>query len=75
MTGELDIITRTYDLILWSLNHTSKFPRDHRFSLGARLEDTLYSLFDNLIEAKSLLCRAYVRYVDDSCSVRTILAI
>ena len=67
MPGELDIITRTYDLILWSLNHTCKFPRDHRFSLGARLEDTLYSLFDDLIEAKftheksELLRRAALR--------------
>jgi hypothetical protein len=28
---ELTVITKTYDLILWSCNHTSKFPRNHRF--------------------------------------------
>ena len=28
------MITKTYDLILWSCNHTSKFPRNHRFVLG-----------------------------------------
>ena len=27
------MITKTYDLILWSCNHTSKFPRNHRFVL------------------------------------------
>ena len=31
---ELVVITKTYDLILWSCNHTSKFPRNHRFVLG-----------------------------------------
>ena len=28
---ELVVITKMYDLILWSCNHTSKFPRNHRF--------------------------------------------
>jgi hypothetical protein len=31
---ELVVITKTYDLILWSCNHTGKFPRNHRFVLG-----------------------------------------
>jgi hypothetical protein len=35
---ELIVITQTYDLILWSCNHTSKFPRNHRFVLGDRIE-------------------------------------
>jgi hypothetical protein len=26
---ELIVITKTYDLILWSCNHTAKFPRNH----------------------------------------------
>ena len=30
-TEELTVITKTYDLILWSCNHTSRFPRNHRF--------------------------------------------
>jgi hypothetical protein len=25
-------------LILWSCNHTGKFPRNHRFVLGERIE-------------------------------------
>lgn len=35
---ELNVITKTYDLILWSCNHTGKFPRNHRFVLGERIE-------------------------------------
>jgi hypothetical protein len=49
---ELVIITKTYDLILWSCNHTSRFPRQHRFVLGERLERTLYNLLETLIQAK-----------------------
>jgi hypothetical protein len=38
---ELIVITKKYDLILWSCNHTSKFPRNHRFVLGERIERNL----------------------------------
>lgn len=61
---ELVVITKTYDLILWSCNHTGKFPRNHRFVLGERIERKLYDLLETLIEAKysrvrlSLLQRA-----------------
>lgn len=49
---ELTIITKTYDLILWSCNHTGKFPRNHRFVLGERIERNLYDLLEVLIGAK-----------------------
>ena len=49
---ELTVITKTYDLILWSCQHTSRFPRQHRFVLGERLERTLYELLETLIQAK-----------------------
>ena len=35
---ELIVITKTYDLILWSCDHTSGFPHNHRFVLGERIE-------------------------------------
>ena len=41
---ELVAITKTYDLILWSCHHTGKFPRNHRFVLGERIERSLYDL-------------------------------
>ena len=40
------------DLILWSCNHTSRFPRNHRFVLGERIERNLYNLLETLIAAK-----------------------
>ena len=49
---ELTIITKTYDLILWSCNHTSTFPRNRRFVLGERIERNLYTLLETLIRAK-----------------------
>src|SRR5437660_5624591 len=49
---ELIVITKTYDLILWSCNHTSQFPRNHRFVLGERIERNLYDLLEILIQAK-----------------------
>jgi hypothetical protein len=49
---ELTVIVKTYDLILWSCNHTSRFPRQHRFVLGERIEHSLYDLLEILIQAK-----------------------
>jgi 23S rRNA-intervening sequence protein len=49
---ELTVITKTYDLILWSCNHTGRFPRNHRFVLGERIERNLYTLLETLIRAK-----------------------
>jgi hypothetical protein len=37
---------------LWSCNHTGKFPRNHRFVLGERIERNLYDLLELLIRAK-----------------------
>jgi hypothetical protein len=41
MSADLQILTKTYDLSLWTLGHTAKFPRSHRFSLGTRMEHKL----------------------------------
>jgi hypothetical protein len=49
---ELIVITKTYDLILWSCHHTGKFPRNHRFVLGERIERNLYDLLETLIRAR-----------------------
>jgi hypothetical protein len=51
-TEELTVITKTYDLILWSCHHTSRFPGNHRFVLGERIERNLYDLLETLIQAK-----------------------
>jgi hypothetical protein len=49
---ELTVITKAYDFILWSCDHTGKFPRSHRFVLGERIERNLYDLLEILIRAK-----------------------
>jgi hypothetical protein len=49
---ELTVIVKTYDLILWSCEHTSRFPQSHRFVLGERIERSLYDLLETLIQAK-----------------------
>jgi hypothetical protein len=50
--NELPVILKSYDLVLWTLNHTARFPRHHRYSLGQRIEGTLQDLLDVLIEAR-----------------------
>jgi hypothetical protein len=49
---ELLVITKTYDLILWSCHHAGRFPRNHRFVLGERLERNLYDLLETLVQAR-----------------------
>lgn len=49
---ELTVITKTYDLVLWSSHDTGKFPCNHRFVLGERIERNLYDLLEKLIKAK-----------------------
>ena len=45
------IFARTYDLILWLIPHTLKFPRSQRFVLGKVVPETLLRFQELLIEA------------------------
>lgn len=45
------IFTRTSDLIIWLLDHTGKFPKSERFRMAKRLEDSVFSFYELLIEA------------------------
>ena len=49
---ELVVITKAYDLVLWSCHHRSRFPRSHRFVLGERIERNLYDLLETLLQAR-----------------------
>ena len=42
---EMLLITKVYDLVLWSCRRVAKFPRSHRFTLGDRLEVRLYEVY------------------------------
>lgn len=45
------IFTRTSDFIIWLLDHTEKFPKSERFRMARRLEDSVFSFYELLIEA------------------------
>ena len=66
-TSELSVIVKTYDLALWLLPHTARFSRDHRFSLGNRIEEGILEILELLVEAsyvrdkQELLNKANVR--------------
>jgi len=49
---ELPIIQRTYDLILWYVPRLNKFPRNFKFVLGDRVQNTLYTFLEGLIRAR-----------------------
>jgi hypothetical protein len=50
--ADLPIITKVYDLILWSAHHVAQFPRSHRYTLGERLMQRLQGILESLIAAK-----------------------
>lgn len=45
------IFGKTYDFVLWLLNHTEKFPKSERFRLARRLEDAAFEFYELLIRA------------------------
>ena len=47
---ESPIFTRTSDFMLWLLNHTEKFPKNERFRMAKRLEDSAFKFYELLIE-------------------------
>lgn len=49
---ELPIIRAFYEFTLWLSPKIAKFPRDHRFVLGERMEGQLYGILENLIRAR-----------------------
>ena len=48
---ESPIFTKTYDLLLWLLPTTQKFPKDQRFVLVKRIQDALFNFQEALIAA------------------------
>lgn len=52
MAQELKVIQDFYDFMLWLIQHTEKFPRHHRYSLGAAMENRLQRILELLLRAK-----------------------
>jgi hypothetical protein len=51
-TGELPVIQKTYDLILWYVPILNRLPRDHKFAVGDRMVLVLYDLLEGLLVAR-----------------------
>ena len=45
------IFTKTSDFILWLLEHTEGFPKNERFRLAKRLEDSAFDFYELLVQA------------------------
>lgn len=45
------LFTKTYDFILWLLQHTEKFPKSERFRLAKRIEESAFHFYELLMEA------------------------
>ena len=50
--GEMEVVQRAYDLILWEVPLITRFPVPFRAVLGDRMQGTLYSVLENLIAAR-----------------------
>ncbi len=49
--NESPLFSRTHDLILWLIPQTQKFPRAHRFGLGARVQNAALDFQELIIAA------------------------
>ena len=48
---ESPIFSKTYDFLLWIQNHVNKFPKNERFRIAKRLEDSAFLFYELLMEA------------------------
>ena len=46
------VLTKTYDLLLWYVQQIGRFPRQHRYSLGVRIEKHLFRVMEWLTIAR-----------------------
>ncbi len=51
MREEVSAVSKMYNFTLWLLPHIGKFSRDHRFTLGNRIEEGALEALDLLTEA------------------------
>lgn len=45
------IFSKTYDLLTWLVPATTKFPREHRFVMAHKVQETALQFQEHLIEA------------------------
>lgn len=60
MAEQSPIFSKTYDYLLWLMNHTEHFPKSERFRLARRLEDSAFEFYELLVTATRSKRRAAV---------------
>lgn len=60
---ESPLYARTYDLLLWLLPETQKFPRVYRFSLSERIQRLALDFQDSLVAAGKSQGQERLRYL------------
>jgi hypothetical protein len=55
---ELTVIAKAYQLLQWSTDRIALFPRWHRYTMGARLEQQVYGVLERPLRAKYTRDRA-----------------
>lgn len=45
------IFSKSYDFLLWILNHTEKYPKSERFRLARRLDDAAFRFYELILES------------------------
>ena len=51
MSGSSPIFVKTYDLLVWLEQALAKFPKEQRFRLAARIEESLMHFYDLILHA------------------------
>ena len=51
MVDKLQIFRKTFDFVVWTMNHTQKFPKSYRFSIAVRIENLLLDILERIISA------------------------
>ncbi|PDV96768.1 diversity-generating retroelement protein Avd [Candidatus Chloroploca asiatica] len=50
--NEIPIFAKTYDLLLWLVPTTLKYPREHRFALALRTQQAAFDFNELIIQAR-----------------------
>lgn len=48
---ESPLFVKTYDLLKWLIPQTTKFPREHRFVLAKRVQESAFAFYDVIVRA------------------------
>ncbi len=58
------LFARTYDLVVWLLHATERFPKSQRFVMAQRIQRTAFAFQDGLIETTALRASERVRRLE-----------